>query len=96
MHLSSVFVWQEEHSDHGGGGDLVVEGLSVEVDVGREHLDQVATTRLEAVDLVEDGKGVALLAQHRGLLHYLIPVIQSFFIHQQQLIKTYEEGFPPR
>ena len=41
MHLSSVFVWQEEHSDHGGGGDLVVEGLSVQVNKGGVHLDVI-------------------------------------------------------
>ena len=51
-----------------GGGYLVIEGLSVEVEVGWEHFDQVANPRLEAVDLIEDGKGVACLAKQKGSL----------------------------
>ena len=59
VHLPLVLVRQQEQTLDGVVGDLVVESLAVEVDEGGEHLDVVPASRGQAVDLPEDGNGVA-------------------------------------
>ena len=59
VHLSMIFVRQQEESHDRGNRNLVVEGLAVEVDEVRIHLDSVATSGSETVDLLEDGDGVS-------------------------------------
>ena len=43
----------------------------MKVDVGRENLDLVAAVRGHALDLPEDGDGVAGTDHHGRLLHHL-------------------------
>ena len=64
VHLPLVLVRQKEQPHDSVVGDLVVERLAVELDEGGEHLDVVTTTRRQAVDIPEDGDGVASASRH--------------------------------
>ena len=72
VHLALVLVRQHEEPHDVGQRDLVVERLAVEVEERGEHLDVVAAPGREAVDLAEDGDGVARGRHHGGLLHDLL------------------------
>ena len=43
-HLSTVFVRQQEETEHCRRRNLVIEGLSVKLDEGVKHFDVVATS----------------------------------------------------
>ena len=50
-HLTLILVGQQEESDDGLEGDLVVEGFAVQMNKGGEEFDVVSTTRRQGVNL---------------------------------------------
>lgn len=52
-------MWEQEEAQHGGVGDLVVEGLAVQVQEGGVDADIVAPTRRQALQLPEDADGIS-------------------------------------
>lgn len=63
-HLPLVLVGQQKETQHCGVGDLVVEGLAVQVQEGRVDPNVIAASGSQTLQLPEDADGVA-----RGLDH---------------------------
>ena len=55
-HLALVLVGQQEEPQHRGVGDLVVEGLAVQVQEGGVDADVVAASGRQALQLPEDAE----------------------------------------
>lgn len=63
-HLPLVLVWEQEEAQHGRVGDLVVEGLAVEMQEGGVDADVVSPTRRQTLQFPEDADGISSGLDH--------------------------------